>query len=305
MSLKDFLDHTFTDPVGYAVPVFLVAIGVELLLSAYHKRHQYVRSEALSSIGMGVGVVFVGLAMKALWFLLFAWLYLNVAPEAWRDWLSLSNPWAWVIGFFADDFSFYWHHRLSHSIRVLWASHETHHSSRTLNLATALRQSWGEQVYKYIFWAWMAAVGFSPLMILTLISLSLIYQFFQHTEWVGKLGPLEWVLNTPSHHRVHHATNIRYLDKNHAGVLIIWDRMFGTFQAEDPTTEPPTYGTRKEAYYTNLWKITVHEYADIWRDVRQARNWRDRLGYLFGPPGWKPGDLSETTAYLQRQARHR
>jgi sterol desaturase/sphingolipid hydroxylase (fatty acid hydroxylase superfamily) len=205
-----------------------------------------------------------------------------------------------VLCLFADDFSFYWHHRLSHSVRLLWAAHENHHSARTLNLAVALRQSWGEIFYKFLFWAWMPLVGFHPLMIFMMMSISLIYQYFQHTDLVGKLGPLEWIFNTPSHHRVHHATNIKYLDKNHAGIFIIWDRLFGTFQEEDER-EKPTYGVRKDFHSYNPFVIASHEYIDLWRDVRRAKSVGEALGYLFGPPGWQPGDRTQTTHYLQSQ----
>jgi sterol desaturase/sphingolipid hydroxylase (fatty acid hydroxylase superfamily) len=288
------------DPVAWFVPFFLVSIGIELGISTYQKRALYVRDEALASIGMGIGVIFVGLLMKFLALVAFLSLY-QLAPASWKAFLAPGNWWTWVLIFFADDFSFYWHHRLSHTFRVLWCAHENHHSSKTLNLATALRQSWSEQFYKYIFWLWMPLVGFDPIMMLAMMSISLIYQFFQHTELVGKLPrPIEWIFNTPSHHRVHHATNIQYLDRNHAGILIIWDRMFGTFVEEDPN-DPPVYGTRKGAYYTNLFRIAFHEYADLWKDVRNAPDWKTRWNYLFQAPGWQPGDITQTTPYLQKQ----
>jgi sterol desaturase/sphingolipid hydroxylase (fatty acid hydroxylase superfamily) len=153
--------------------------------------------------------------------------------------------WVWILILFADDFTFYWHHRLSHEIRVLWAAHVNHHSSTTMNLATALRQSWAEQLYKYFWWLWLPVVGFPPLMILMMMSISLIYQYWVHTELIRKMPKwFEFLFNTPSHHRVHHASNVRYLDQNHAGILIIWDRLFGTF-AEERDDEKPVYGITK------------------------------------------------------------
>src|SRR5690606_38938926 len=160
-----------------------------------------------------------------------------------------------------------WHHRLSHEVRILWAAHLNHHSSMRLNFATALRQSWAEQLYKYVFWLWMPLVGFPPLMIMIMISLSLIYQFLQHTQFIGKLGMLESFFITPSYHLVHHAYNVRYLDRNHAGVLIIWDRLFGTFQ-EEKENEKPIYGITENIHTYNPLIIATHEFANIWRDVK-------------------------------------
>lgn len=287
------------DPVTYAIPVFVLTLAAEALIGYYSKRSLYNYPEALASIAMGIGVAIIGAGVKAVALVGFYGLY-QYAPESWAGWLGFGNPWAWVLCLLADDFSFYWHHRLSHSVRILWAAHENHHSARSLNLAVALRQSWTEVFYKFFFWAWMPLLGFHPLMILMMMSISLIYQYFQHTELIGKLGPLEWILNTPSHHRVHHATNVRYLDRNHAGMLIIWDRLFGTFVAEDPA-EKPVYGIRKDFHSNNPLRIATHEFVDIWRDVRRAKGLRNKLGYIFGPPGWQPGDSSQTTRALQRR----
>jgi sterol desaturase/sphingolipid hydroxylase (fatty acid hydroxylase superfamily) len=250
---------------------------------------------------MGVGVLFIGAPMKILAFFVFSWLH-PWAPESFRQFLTFDNPWMWVLLFFADDFTFYWHHRLSHQIRLLWSAHENHHSAPTYNLAVALRQSWTEILYKYIFWLWLPLVGFPPVAILMMMSFSLIYQFWVHTELIRSLGPLEWVLNTPSHHRVHHASNIRYLDRNHAGTLIIWDRLFGTFQAEDPA-EPVVYGIRRPLASHNPFVIAFHEYGHLWKDLKKARSWSERLGYLFRPPGWSP-DGSSLTADQLRALEH-
>ena len=194
--------------------------------------------------------------------------------------------WAWVLILFADDITFYFHHRLSHEVRILWAAHVNHHSSTTLNLATALRQSWGEQFYKYIWWLWMPLVGFNPLMMLMMMSFSLIYQYWVHTELIKRLPRwYEFIFNTPSHHRVHHASNIRYLDQNHAGILIIWDRMFGTFSPE-MDNEKPVYGITKNINTYNLFKIAGHEFVDVYHDVKRAHKFTDKLKYIFYPPGW-------------------
>jgi sterol desaturase/sphingolipid hydroxylase (fatty acid hydroxylase superfamily) len=289
------------DPVNYAPVFFISTILLELMLSAYWQRDVYKAKDALSSIAMGVGVLFIGAPMKILAFFVFSWLH-PWAPESFRQFLTFDNPWMWVLLFFADDFTFYWHHRLSHQIRLLWSAHENHHSAPTYNLAVALRQSWTEILYKYIFWLWLPLVGFPPVAILMMMSFSLIYQFWVHTELIRSLGPLEWVLNTPSHHRVHHASNIRYLDRNHAGTLIIWDRLFGTFQAEDPA-EPVVYGIRRPLASHNPFVIAFHEYGHLWKDLKKARSWSERLGYLFRPPGWSP-DGSSLTADQLRALEH-
>jgi len=188
--------------------------------------------------------------------------------------------------FFLDDFSYYWFHRSNHEIRLLWAGHVNHHSSEYLNFGTALRQGVGERVHKMVFWLWLALLGFDAGMILTMIGLNLIYQFWVHTEVVRQLPAwVEGVFNTPSHHRVHHASNTRYLDCNHAGVLIIWDRLFGTFSPETDS-EPPVYGLTSNVDTFNPVRVLFHEYVSLWHDVRRAPGWRNKVAYVFRAPGW-------------------
>ena len=281
------------DPVAYAIPVFIILILLELGLDFREKRQGYVTKDAWASLAMGAGSVFTNLLMKVLYFFVFSYLHQNFAffsiPTVW---------WSWLLLLFADDFSFYWHHRLSHSIRLLWAAHSNHHSSTCYNLTTALRQSWTEQIYKYIFWLWLPLIGFAPLQIFSMISVSLIYQFFLHTETVGKLGFWEWFMNTPSHHRVHHATNVQYLDKNHAGIFIVWDRLFGTFVAED-TSDKPVYGLTENINTFNPLRIAVHEYQKIWQDFRKAPTRKAKIGYLLNPPGWRHDGTGKTAKELQ------
>ncbi|MDX2002252.1 MAG: sterol desaturase family protein [Chitinophagales bacterium] len=291
-------------PVLYAIPLFLIAIFLELAIDFYQKRKIYHDAkDSLASITMGIGSLIIGVGVKAFYFLIYFWLYNNLnvfgSPEAASATLGPDKWYAWVLLFFLDDFSFYWHHRLSHEVRILWAAHVNHHSSVNLNFAVALRQSWAEIFYKYIFWLWLPILGFHPVMILTMMSISLVYQFLQHTTLVKKLGPLEWFFNTPSHHRVHHASNIKYLDRNHAGILIIWDRLFGTFQEEDE--EAPQYGITVNIHTYNPIKIASHEFVAIWQDVKSAKNWKDKLKYIFYPPGWSPEGPNRTAKYLQKQ----
>ncbi|GAB4124470.1 MAG: sterol desaturase family protein [Raineya sp.] len=282
------------DPVSYAIPVFIVLILAELWIDWQEKLAWYHREEAWASIAMGAGSVLINLFTKFAYFLLFNYIY-----EHWAFFQLGFEWWVWLICFFADDFSFYWHHRLSHQIRILWAAHSNHHSSQDYNLAVALRQSWTEGLYKFIFYAWMPFVGIPPVMIFTMISISLIYQFFLHTQAIKKLGWIELIFNTPSHHRVHHGVNVAYLDKNHAGILIIWDKIFGTFQEEQ---EKAMYGLTKNIETHNPFGIALAEYKQIWKDIRKAPQWQDKIKYLFKPPGWSHDGSSKTTRQIRSEA---
>ena len=181
------------------------------------------------------------------------------------------------------DAIYYWNHRAMHESRWLWAIHVVHHSSERYNLSTALRQPVADAFGMFVPYSVMALAGFRPQLIETARGVNLLYQFWIHTETIGKLGRLEEVLNTPSHHRVHHGSNRRYIDRNHGSILIVWDRLFGTFQRED---EPVVYGLTSNVGSFNPVRIATHEHADILRDVARARTWRDRLGYVFRGPGW-------------------
>ncbi len=290
------------DPVTYAIPFFVLAIAIELYINWKEKLNLYETKEALSSIGMGLGSLVIDLVMKGLAFgnyiLIFEHFYgSSLDANAGLGW----HWWVWVLILFADDFTFYWHHRLSHEVRILWAAHVNHHSSQTLNLATALRQSWGEQLYKFIWWLWLPLVGFPPLMMMMMMSISLIYQYWVHTELIIKMPKwFEFIFNTPSHHRVHHASNIRYLDQNHAGILIIWDRMFGTF-AEEREDEKPVYGITNNINTYNLFKIASHEYLDVLKDVKRAPKFSDKLKYIFYPPGWSHDGPDHRARTLRQQ----
>jgi sterol desaturase/sphingolipid hydroxylase (fatty acid hydroxylase superfamily) len=217
-----------------------------------------------------------GLVSKGMVFALFTWVHKFALVQIGYQW------WAWVLAFFADDFSYYWFHRTSHECRFFWASHVVHHSSQHYNLSTALRQTWTGGFFGFVFWLWMPLVGFQPIMIFTMQAVSLLYQFWIHTEFVQRLGPLELVMNTPSHHRVHHATNPQYIDRNHAGILIIWDRMFGSFE---PEQEHCNYGLTTNINTFNPLRIAFHEWIAIGQDLRKARNWRERMVAVFGNPG--------------------
>jgi sterol desaturase/sphingolipid hydroxylase (fatty acid hydroxylase superfamily) len=232
--------------------------------------------------------------MKAMAYFTFLWIYDNFRIFTFRPELWYS----WVILLFLEDFAFYMHHRSCHEIRLFWAGHVNHHSSVNYNLAVALRQGWGELTHKYIWWLWLPLIGFHPMMILMQMSISLIYQYWLHTETIKSLGPLEWFMNTPSHHRVHHGRNVRYLDRNHAGIFIIWDRLFGTFEKE---TEKPEYGITTNIETYNPLKIASHEYIALWKDVKKAPGFLNKIRYIFMPPGWSHNGSTKTAKELRKE----
>ena len=261
-----------------AIPAFLLLLIAEAIAGAVLRRDLYEIKDTAASLSMGIGNVFVGLFSKAMVLGLFTFLHKFALFSIGYAW------WAWVLCFFGDEISYYVFHRTSHECRLWWASHVVHHSSQRYNLGTALRQTWTGSLYSFVFWMWLPLVGFQPIMILTLQAVSLLYQFWIHTELVRNMGPFEWVLNTPSHHRVHHASNPQYLDKNHGGWLIVWDRMFGTFAKEE---EPCIYGLTKNIQTYNPVRIAFHEWAEIMHDIFAAKSWKERWKFVFGRPGWK------------------
>jgi sterol desaturase/sphingolipid hydroxylase (fatty acid hydroxylase superfamily) len=269
----------------YAIPFFVLLLVAEYM-SYRHLDHDhdlvgYDLRDTRTSLAMGLGNVLINGVWKFAVVAVYAALY-ELTPLR----LDPSDWWVWVLLFFADDLSYYWFHRVSHESRLFWASHVVHHSSQHYNLSTALRQTWVPMTY-FPFWLWMPLVGFAPWMVLLAQAWSLIYQFWIHTERIKKLPkPLERVLNTPSHHRVHHGSNDVYLDKNYGGILIVWDRLFGTFTEEG---ERVRYGLTKNLRTFRPLKVAFHEYQALWHDVRNAQDWRTRAAHLLRGPGWRPG----------------
>jgi sterol desaturase/sphingolipid hydroxylase (fatty acid hydroxylase superfamily) len=274
----------------YAIPAFVLLLVVELLSFKYARDDDLVGYElhdTRTSLTMGGGNVVINAVWKLVVFAVYAGLYeltpLRMPADMW---------WTYALLFLADDFAYYWFHRIHHEVRVFWASHVVHHSSEHYNLSTALRQTWTPMT-ALPFWVPLALLGFPPWMILTQQAISLIYQFWIHTERVTKLPAwFEFFFNTPSHHRVHHGSNEVYLDRNYGGILVVWDRMFGTFRGE---TEPVRYGLTRNIRTFKPTRVAFHEFIAIAHDVRHANGWRERLGYLFRGPGWSPGGGSGGT----------
>ncbi len=281
------------DPVLFAIPFFLLLLTLEwaaarklqhIEASAAEARPgsgAYLARDSWASISMGLVSIATSAGWKALALLGYTAIYAYLAP--WH--LSPAKWYTWVIALIGVDLLYYGYHRIAHRVRLIWATHQAHHSSQYYNLATAVRQKWNNSG-EVLMWIPLPLLGLPPWMVYFSWSLNLIYQFWIHTERIDKLPrPFEFVFNTPSHHRVHHGMDQLYLDKNYGGILIIWDRLFGSFQAE---VFRPHYGLTKQVDTFNIWNLQTREYVAIVRDWRSASRLRDRLGYVFGPPGWTP-----------------
>ena len=279
---------TFPDPVQMAVPVFIVSMIVEMFMIRAGARGDYDWRDTGTSLAMGFGNTFAAVLFGASIVGLGVWLSQFRIIDIPATWWSLA------LCFVGEDFFYYWFHRSAHRVRWFWASHVIHHSSQHYNLSTALRQTWtGFFSLSVAFRLPLFLIGFPPEMILFCAGLNLVYQFFIHTEAVKTLPfGLEWWLNTPSHHRVHHGTNARYLDRNYGGVFIVWDRLFGTFEAERDD-DPVRYGiVRNLATFNPVW-VAFHEWIAIGGDVIAARSWKERWMAIAGPPGWQSGTTAD------------
>ena len=300
-AVLDVMPPQMRDPVLFAIPFFLLLLVLEWTAARKLERIESadertrVRSGAFhtrdswASISMGLVSVATTAAWKFIALLGYAAIYAYLAP--WH--LSAHKWYTWVIAILGVDLAFYTYHRIAHRGRLIWATHQAHHSSEYFNFATALRQKWNNSG-EILMWIPLPLLGVPPWMVFASWSVNLIYQFWVHTERIGKLWrPFEFVFNTPSHHRVHHGMDAQYLDKNYAGIFIIWDRMFGSFQ---PELSRPHYGLTKPVNTFNIWKLQTREYVAIARDVRSATRWHDKLAYIFGPPGWEPATDSRHDA---------
>ncbi len=282
------------DIILYAIPFFLGTVILEAVVSSWLKVKDvkgFEKKDTFASLGMGIGNVLVNLMVKGGVFASFTFLHQFRLFDIGTVW------WAWVLLLFGEDLCYYAFHRASHEVRFLWAAHVNHHSSEHYNLSTALRQSWTTPLTSFWFWLPLPLLGFEPWMIVTQQSISLLYQYWIHTEWIKKLPfGLEGVLNSPSHHRVHHGSNAAYLDRNHGGILIIWDRLFGTFA---PEREKVVYGLTKNIHTFNLVKIAFHEWAALLKDMARPNPLWVRLQYALRPPGWSPDGSTLTSDQLR------
>lgn len=272
-----------------ATPVFLALIAIEYAVGRARGRDTYRFNDAVSSIGLGmlsqISAVFTRLLRVGVYTAVFASVSLVQAPDFW------TSPQGWLLALVFYDFCYYWLHRLGHTCALLWAAHVVHHQSEDYNLSTALRQTSSGALLGWVFYLPMAVAGVPPLVFGVVALVDLLYQYWIRTQQIGSMGRFDRVFASPSNHRVHHAVNDRYLDKNFGGVLMLWDHLFGSFQAEDPA-EPCVYGTRSPLRsWDPLW-ANLEVYVALWRESRRARHWGDRWRVWWKPPGWQSADMA-------------
>ena len=278
----------------FAIPFFSILVFLEMYVCYKMQSKKYIKWDTFGSLSMGIGNILIGILSKGLIFFVYSLIYQYRLFD-----LELSLT-IFLALFLLDDFCYYWFHRISHESRFFWASHSIHHSSQKYNLSTALRQTWtGDLSGSFLFWGGMPLLGFKPEWVMLMKAISLMYQFWIHTELIKKLPRwFEFFFNTPSHHRVHHAVQEKYLDRNHAGILIIWDRMFGTFITED---EQPIYGLVKNIKTNNPIRIAFHEWALILKDLKMNVTLIEKLKYIFYPPGWSHDGSRKTSNQLREE----
>ncbi len=279
-------------------PLYLVVIGFELLASHFRQQKTYTFRDTLQNIYLMLLISGLDLILRAF--------YVGIVLSFFYDYRltdPISNPWIyWIILLLFEDFMYYWLHRVDHFCRVFWATHVTHHSSAQFNLTVGFRSSVMEPLYRFIYFIPIALCGFRPIDIAFIYALTQAWGILVHTEKITKAGWLEYIFVTPSHHRVHHGSNPKYLDKNLGMFLIIWDRFFGTFQPELPAEEyqPIKYGLTKPLQDEGPVNIVFHEWRNMWKDQRKkGLSFRQRWNYLFGPPGWSHDGSSQTSTELR------
>ena len=283
--------------IYYAIPFFIASVIIEGIILYKKSPKTYNFKDTFASLSMGIGNLISNLVSNLLVVVIITFLYENfritTIPFTW---------WAWLLILFGDDFCYYWSHRLGHESRFFWASHIVHHSSEKYNLSTALRQTWTGGFFSFIFYIGLPIFGFHPLMIFTQMSVSLLYQYWIHTELIYKMPTwFETVFNTPSHHRVHHGSNPIYLDRNYAGIFIIWDKLFGTFQEELPQVKV-VYGLTSNINTYNPVKIAFLEWIGVFKDAFYAKtNFINKFNYFIKPPGWKHNGLGITSIDLREE----
>lgn len=268
----------------YAIPVFFLLIGLELAIARAQEKDYYSLSDSVADLGCGLIQQLVEVFLKT--FIFAGYLYLYARHRLFE--IPTGSVAAWVACLVSLDFLYYWFHRKSHEVNAFWAAHVVHHQSEEYNLAVALRQGAFQTAFSWIFYLPLALVGFPPVMFLTVSSIDTLYQFWIHTRAIGKLGPFESVLSTPSNHRVHHGRNPKYIDRNHGGILIVWDRLFGTYAAEE---EEPVYGITTPLRSWNPVWANLHYWGTLVGHARRAAQPMDKLRLFLARPGWLPEDL--------------
>jgi sterol desaturase/sphingolipid hydroxylase (fatty acid hydroxylase superfamily) len=281
--------------IMFTTPLYVGVILFEMILSHYKHRGAYTFKDTVTNLYLMILNSAVDLGFRLFYLVVFQILYTHRVFE-------FENPlWYWFWLVVGMDFLYYWLHRIDHFCRFFWAVHVTHHSSEKFNLTVGFRSSVFQPLYRFIYFAPLPFMGFQSADILFVFAATQIWGILVHTEFVGKLGWLEYILVTPSHHRVHHAYNPLYLDRNMGMFLIIWDKMFGTFQAELPPSEypPVKYGLTKAIDHPNALTIVFHEWIQIWQDIQQNIPLKAKLMYIFGPPGWSHDGSRKTSNQMR------
>ncbi|MDZ4844573.1 MAG: sterol desaturase family protein [Chitinophagales bacterium] len=282
----DFFSEFLKNPIKYSIPIFFILIGIELLVDKIRKSHLYRFNDAITNLSCGIGSQVVGLFLRVFTIGAYAWLYENYSP--FKGQIPVTW-WSILVLFIGVDLFYYWFHRLAHEVSVLWGSHVVHHQSEEYNLTVALRQAWLQGAFSWVFYLPLAFLGFEPFVFVSIAGFQTLYQFWIHTKTIDKLHPaFEYVFNTPSHHRVHHGVNPIYIDRNHGGTLIIFDRMFGTFQKEE---EEVVYGITKQTKSWNPLWVNFEYWIDLFQSAFRASKWSDKIKILMKQPGWYPDEL--------------
>ncbi|MEO7209943.1 MAG: sterol desaturase family protein [Chitinophagaceae bacterium] len=281
-----------------STPIYIIIIGGELLLSHFQHKKAYTLKDTAANVYLMILNSVVDLSFRIIYIAILAWIFQFAVIQWERGFMY------WFILLIAEDFLYYWLHRFDHEVRFFWATHVTHHSSEHLNFSVGFRSSVFQPLYRFIYFLPLAWFGFNAADIVFMYSATQIWGIFVHTEFIKKMGPLEYIFVTPSHHRVHHANNPKYLDKNMGMFLIFWDKLFGTFQPELPEEEyqPIIYGLTKNIENKNAVNIVFHEWKQMAKDVRiKGLSWKQRWNYVFGPPGWSHDGNRKTSVMMREE----
>jgi sterol desaturase/sphingolipid hydroxylase (fatty acid hydroxylase superfamily) len=303
LDMKAQLPELAIEDIGikYVYPVFLALIILEYV----NARHLFDLKESWAGFVIGAGATIIRVITNVFEITLYMFLFAWAAPfrEEYLGYTTLGFEWyVWLICLIADDHNFYWHHRLAHNVRLLWAAHLPHHSGKMYNLTISIRNGWFITFVKPIYWLWMPLVGFEPIMIATCLIINAFYQFTLHSQLVPSYGWLENIFNSSHVHVVHHSCNTEYLDRNHGGIFTFWDRLYGTWQKPIEGIVPK-FGISHDPGTTNPVTHNLFEFQEIWRDVKQAPGFRNKLMYIFGPPGWRHDGTGKTSRQLQEELR--
>lgn len=276
-----------------AMPIYLIFIGLEIILSYIHDKKFYSLKDTFANVYLSALNFILDLLLRSLGLFVLIYFY-N------QRFFEISNSFVyWIVLLFVEDFMYYWLHRVDHFCRFFWAVHVTHHSSENFNLTVGFRSSVFQPLYRFIYFIPLALIGFKPVDIAFMYAATQIYGILIHTRYVNKMGFLEWFMATPSHHRVHHGSNVQYLDRNMGMIFIIWDKLFGTFE---PEREEVKYGLTENLKTNNPIKVVFHEWQSMLKDVKRSTSIKDKFMYIFGPPGWSHDGHKKTSSQLREES---